>query len=231
MTSQRRRARPAVAVPGASSPPLAHEADIEGPSALLDRLIFLSDGVFAIAMTLLVFGLTIPDVSSGDSLAQSLIDLWPKYVSYALSFAVIASYWSAHQRMFRYLVRADNVLVALNVLLLMWIGFQPFSTNVVRTYSGGVAVSFYAGTLAATGAVSLAMWLYASHSHRLIRRSLDARTIHYVTWRAVIVPLVFLVSMPIAQINPTVAQFFWIAILPLMLLLRRAYGGAKTTRV
>ena len=199
-----------------------------GPSALLDRLIFLSDGVFAIAMTLLIFGLTVPDVAP-EALAAELVALWPKYLTYAISFVVVALYWSAHQRTFGYIVRADGVLIGLNVLLLLLIGFQPFLTNVLRTYSGPgltAAVTFYAATLTLTGIVLLAIWLYATSAHRLVSPSLGQRAIRYGTWRTAIVPTVFLLSIPIALINGTVAELTWILIFPVTLFLRRLFARA-----
>src|SRR5438105_3300226 len=136
-----------------------------GPAGVLERLIFLSDGVFAIAMTLLVVELTLPGIAlsaQADELPARLWALRPKYLSYTISFLVIAAYWSSHQRIFGFILRADGVLVSLNVLLLLLIAFQPFPTNVLGTYGDQrAAVVLYAATLAAAGLFVLALWLYA----------------------------------------------------------------------
>ena len=159
-------------------------------AGLLERLIFLSDGVFAIAMTLLVVELGVPDINAtaGADLGQQLQALYPKYLSYAISFLVIASYRTSHQRIFRYIVRAGGRLVWLNIALLLCIAFQPFPTSVLGSYGTTPAVTFYAATLVATGVVVLALCVYATQNRRLVRPSLDSRLIAHHTLRAAGVP-------------------------------------------
>ena len=111
------------------------------------------------------------------ALVDALLALRPKYLSFGISFLVIASYWTSHQRIFSSIVRCDTRLVWLNVLLLLCIAFQPFPTSVLGTYGTTPAVTLYAGTLAFTGTVVLVMWLYATTGHRLVRADLDARLI------------------------------------------------------
>jgi len=149
-------------------------------------LIFLSDGVFAIAMTLLVVELVVPSVipSEPSALVDALLALRPKYLSFGISFVVIASYWTSHQRIFSSIVRCDGRRVWLNLLLLLCIAFQPFPTNVLGTYGSTPAVTLHAGTLAFTGSVVLVMWLYATTGHRLVRADLDARLIRHHTLAA-----------------------------------------------
>jgi uncharacterized membrane protein len=196
-----------------------------GTAALFERLIFLSDGVFAIAMTLLVVGLALPTLTSSDpaKLTQALLDLGPKYFSFGVSFLVVALYWTSHQRIFGYLVRADAQLVWLNVLLLLCIAFQPFPTSVIGSYDSAPAVTLYAATLSVTGFAVLALWLYASTGRRLIGPSLSSRRIQYHTWRAAGPPLVFLASIGIAQFSPTAAKVSWLAVALIVLILRRLY--------
>ncbi len=182
----------------------------------LERLIFLSDGVFAIAMTLLAVELALPEVTSSEGtadLAHRLLALGPRYFSYALSFLVIASYWRSHQRTLRYVVRLDGRFVWLNVILLMCIAFLPFPTSVLGSYASDVAaVSLYAGTLAITGLVVLAMWLYAAHDYRLATRELTEGQIHHFVARALCAPLFFVLSIGIAQFNTDAAKYAWLAI-------------------
>jgi uncharacterized membrane protein len=199
--------------------------DSQRASALMDRLIFLSDGVFAIAMTLLAIELMLPALSSSDpsELTRALASLWPKYLSFLISFVVIASYWMSHQRIFRYIVRTDARLVWLNMLLLLLIAFQPFPTSVLGTYSSTPAVTFYAGTLVVTGVLVLAMWVYATTNHRLVAHSLSARQIRRTTIGAAAAPLVFLVSIFIAQANANLAEYFWLTIALIAGVLRWAF--------
>ncbi len=203
----------------------------ERPAAgTLDRLIFLSDGVFAIAMTLLVVELTVPDLAPGSTndLVQGLSALGPRYFSFTVSFLVIASYWRAHQRIFSYVVRTDDRLVWLNVLLLLCIAFQPFPTSVMGRYGNQpVAVTLYAGTLAVTGVILLLLWVYATSGRRLVRPDIAGRLVAHQMWRAVTVPIVFLVSIAIAQVNPSAAEYSWVSIAFVLFVLRWIFRDAR----
>jgi len=195
----------------------------------LERLVFLSDGVFAIAMTLLAVELALPQVTGrpGD-LGQRLLALGPKYFSYALSFVVIASYWRSHQRIFRDVIRIDGRFMWLNLLMLLCIAFLPFPTSVLGTYSDEVAaVTLYAGTLAATGMVVLAMWLYASVGRRLIGNRLSSREIQQSTVRAMVPPTVFALSIGIAQFNTSAAMYAWLSIIVVMQIASLVGRGAQ----
>jgi TMEM175 potassium channel family protein len=201
----------------------------ERPAAgTLERLIFLSDGVFAIAMTLLVVELTPPDLASGTAnLVQGLSALGPSYFSFTISFLVIASYWRAHQRMFSHVLRADDRLVWLNVLLLLCIAFEPFPTSVMGRYGNqSVAVTLYAATLAVTGVILLLLWLYATSGRRLVSADIDPRLVAHQMWRAATVPIVFLVSIAIAQVNPSAAEYSWISIAFLLFVLGWVFRDA-----
>jgi uncharacterized membrane protein len=131
-------------------------------------------------MTLLVVELTVPEIASGAPIdvGPRLWALGPRYFSYAVSFLVIASYWRAHQRIFSYVVRSDEGLVWINVLLLLCIAFQPFPTSVLGRYGDQpAAVTLYAGTLATTGVIVLVLWIYATSGRRLVRPDIDRRVV------------------------------------------------------
>ncbi len=183
----------------------------------------LSDGVFAIAITLMVLQLTVPDLSRGEltQLSSRLLALWPKYLSYAISFVVVFSYWLTHRNIFQHVRRADSVLVVLNGALLFLIAFQPFPTGVLGTYGDQRAsVILFAGTLAGTGVVILTLWLYATHNRRLVHPELDAIVIRNHTLRAVSAPSVFLASMVIALASPLVAELSWLLLGAILIALR-----------
>ena len=123
----------------------------------------------------------------------------------------------------RYIVRADGRLVRLNILPLLCIAFQPFPTSVLCAYSTTPAVTFYAATLFVTGVMVLALWVYATRGRRLVSPNLDGRLIEHHIWRGARVPLVFLVSIGIAQVNPTAAEFSWLAVAVVFAALRWLY--------
>ena len=199
------------------------------PTGELERLIFLSDGVFAIAMTLLAIELALPEATSESplSLGQRLLALGPRYFSYALSFLVIATYWRSHQKTFAHIVRLDNRFVWLNLVLLLCIAFVPFPTSVLGNYGEDLAaVSLYAGTLAATGLVLLAMWLYAAIGRRLVSPQLTSHQIRYYIARAICAPLIFLLSIGIAKVDVSAAKYAWLAIAVVMYAIGRFSGDS-----
>ncbi len=190
----------------------------------LDRAIFFSDGVHAIAITLLVLQITVPAVS-GDRLGSALVDHSSEYFAYGLSFVVIGFYWLLHHRVFDVVIRQDRVMLRLNLLVLACIAFLPFPTAVIGRYGGQeYAVVAYAASLAATGAAWYALWWWVSHGRRLIDDTLTDREIAHVTVHRIATPVVFAASIPIALVNPAAAEYSWLALVPITWALRRRYA-------
>jgi uncharacterized membrane protein len=129
------------------------------------RIEAFSDGVFAIAITLLVLEVRVPHVEEGSSLAHALIDIWPSYVAYAVSFVSIGIMWANHHNMFKDIARFDHTVVVLNLLLLLTISFLPFPTALVAEYvreghHQTEAVLVYASTMAFVAVGFNGLWLY-----------------------------------------------------------------------
>jgi uncharacterized membrane protein len=128
------------------------------------RLEAFSDAVFAIAITLLVLGLHVP--ASGDgSLGHALVDEWPSFASYLVSFVVIGIIWVNHHAVLDHVTEADRTLLFLNLFLLLWVTFIPFPTAVLaehlRTGSDEhLAAAIYSGTMTLMGLSFGALWLY-----------------------------------------------------------------------
>jgi uncharacterized membrane protein len=192
-----------------------------------DRLVFFSDAVFAIAITLLALELRLPEgiVAGDDALWRAILGLWPRYLSFLVSFLVIGLFWIGHHRMFRLINRFDDALLWINLLFLMCIVVIPYPTSVLGEHPGTrPAVILYAGILATTGLLQTGIWLYATTGRRLVDTTLpDAQyrlLVHLVTARVFGSPMVFLVSMAIAYRWPTAAMYCWILIAPNMLVIR-----------
>ena len=137
----------------------------------LGRTLALSDGIFAIAMTLLAFQIQVPNLTGNEvhHLSRALGDLGDRYYVFALTFSVIGLFWLAHHRLFNQVERADEPLMLLNLLLLMTIAFLPFSSSVLGRYGGErVAVIFYASSLAVTGTLLTALIAVARHRRLLV---------------------------------------------------------------
>ena len=178
-----------------------------------ERVIFFSDAVFAIAITLLALDVRLPQLPPGTleaEFTERLLGLWPRYLGYVVSFLVIGNYWLAHRRMFRHVVRFDGALVWLNLLFLMTIAFLPFPSGLLGEYGDErPVVSLYAGVLSITGLLSTAMWVYATHGRRLVEPDIDARIVRVLTLRALSVPVVFLISIGLAFFSPSLAMAAW----------------------
>ncbi|MGH2807505.1 MAG: TMEM175 family protein [Actinomycetota bacterium] len=177
------------------------------------RLQTFSDGVFAIAITLLALEIDIPPASErgGASLTLALRELWPSFAAYAVSFLQIGVMWANHHNRFKVIRRSDHALIVLNTLLLMCVAFLPVATGVladhVRGSSGDVraATVLYTGTLAASAAVFTALWLWASRNKRLVDEAVDAAALRTMDRRYVAGLLLYLAAMALSPFWPSVA--------------------------
>jgi uncharacterized membrane protein len=129
------------------------------------RLEAFSDGVFAIAITLLVLEISVPP-GSEDHLLDAVVDEWPSYLAYVVSFSTIGAVWLAHSAITEYLHGANTLLIRLNLLLLMVVSFLPFPTRLLAEYLGDddparVAATIYGLTLLAAAALVAVLWRYA----------------------------------------------------------------------
>src|SRR5439155_490685 len=146
----------------------------------LDRVIFLSDGVFAIAMTLLVLDLRLPPMSvrSSAALRDALLADIPRFISFFISFEVIGIFWLAHLRQFSLIARYTRGLAFINLLFLLSIAIMPFSTTLVGEYGSlSLAGVFYSLSLVFTSVASNMRWLFAVGRRSLLAGADDARGI------------------------------------------------------
>jgi uncharacterized membrane protein len=189
----------------------------------LERVIFFSDAVFAIAMTLLVIDITIPAVSdmTNDDLIEQLRLLAPNIFSYTLSFAVVGTYWLAHWRRFHYIGRANEQLALINLFLLGFVALIPFPTAVLGAHGDlPAALVLYVGVLSAGGIVGALSWLYAYRAG-LCRPGVGGRELRLGLMRSLIGPAVMLASLPLIAVSTTLAELSWILIFPIQVFLRR----------
>jgi|tagenome__1003787_1003787.scaffolds.fasta_scaffold20624896_2 uncharacterized membrane protein len=171
-----------------------------------NRLEAFSDGVFAIAITLLVLEIHVPEHPE-EGLARALVDQWPAYASYVVSFFVIGIIWINHHAVFDHLVRVDRALLFLNLLLLFGVALLPWPTNVLATYmqEGGaderVAAVLYTGVMTLMGASFGALWTYATRHRRLLDDSLSTEEIRLRTRRFTIGAPVYAFAMLVGLVS------------------------------
>jgi uncharacterized membrane protein len=197
---------------------------LDGSGTDMGRLLSLTDGVFAFALTFLVITLLLP--TPGSSGLPPLLSLLAKlktgFLAYALSFFVIATWWNSHHRLFSPIVRYDYTLVRLNSVFLLVISITSFLVGLLFDYGPGggtptqstqLVIVIYAGVQAAGGLVLLAIWRHATHEHRLVEARLPPEWIRGAELSLSISIAVFLASMAIALVSPIAAELTWIAIL------------------
>ena len=150
------------------------------------RLEAFSDGVFAIAVTLLILDIGVSG-TAGHDLGAAIRGMWPSYLAYIASFSTIGAAWLAHNAITEYLDRADAAFVRLNLLLLLFISFLPFPTRLVAEFirqdkAERVAVTFYGIILLLSSTLLLVLWRYAVRA-KLVRPDLADEEIELLTER------------------------------------------------
>jgi uncharacterized membrane protein len=186
-----------------------------------DRTVALSDGVFAIALTLLVLNVSAPSLGPGHEgvLGSRLLDHGQEYLSYALGFAVIALLWVRHHTLYRGIDRIDTRLTVNNLVYLGLVAFLPYPTRILGLYgSQPAAIVLYATTVTAVTIVARLMIVHAMRAGLLSdagRREVRRRE-HWV-----IVPVVFLLSIPISFVSTSAALYSWALLFIVPLVYRR----------
>jgi uncharacterized membrane protein len=148
------------------------------------RIEAFSDGVLAVAITLLILDVHVPDVQTG--LLPALLKQWPTYLGYVTSFLVITIFWANHHDMFRHIYQVDYALLIINAFFLMCIAFIPFATALLTKYITSpteqhTAAIVYGATLLLNGILFNSIWWYAVGKRRLVLRDLDAPAVQRLT--------------------------------------------------
>jgi uncharacterized membrane protein len=194
------------------------------PNPGLERIIFFSDAVMAIAVTLLAVDIKPPDVGPSQ-LAAALVELSPKFVSFALSFMIIASFWVMHHMTFSYIRDYDYRLAWLNILFLMFIALTPFASSLLGAYIfNDSALMLYSFVIAMAGFTRASIWEYAVREHRFVDSSLSKDLIRKVRVRNMLAPIAFGVSIPLVLIN-TAFIGIWVVVPISILLFRKLPKG------
>jgi uncharacterized membrane protein len=197
----------------------------------LDRILALSDGIFAFSLTLLALSLVVPQLTSGQSnaeLSKKLAEEIPSFFVYFWSFFVVSFYWFAHHRVFRYIKRYDSPMMWFNLVFLMFITLVPFITNLMKYADLQLTVVIAAIFYSVPGFAISLLWQHSSKNHRLIDKGLSRDMIRLTRIRNYISPLVFIASIPFSYINPYFTPAFWLVMIPLRIVVIRKSTVHKT---
>ena len=185
----------------------------------LERLILFSDAVFAIAITLLVIEIKIPEIHekpvTDNAVLHKLAELIPKFVGFLVSFLLIGQYWIVHHRMFSFVINFTDRLIWLNILFLFAIALMPFSTGFYSEYvlRGVVTpVIFYTANIALLGLANFLMWRYLSNQKNNLTENLTPALARYFSLRALTVPTIFVIFSFVYLYKPMIAFFIPILI-------------------
>lgn len=172
------------------------------------RIEAFSDGVFAIAITLLILAIKVPKISElGEGgLCAALLALWPNYLAFVTSFATILAKWVNHHRIFVFIQRSDHTFLYWNGLVLLLITFLPFPTALMAEYlqhpEGKVAGAVFSGTFVAISFAFKGLWHYASKDGRLLTQSIHQDDIEQINKRLRFGPLLYLGPFAVSFVSP-----------------------------
>jgi len=179
----------------------------------LERIVFFSDAVMAIAITLLAIDIRVPEIEPALAVAElpaQLAAITPNLLTFFISFIVIGIYWISHHRYFSYIKRYDTRLMLLNLMFLFFIACMPFVASLLGRFpSVPIALVTYTLAVAALGISMALIWRYASNNYRLIEPNLDTGTIRTINIRLFVAPLMFLVALPFAFVSTLAVIVVW----------------------
>jgi uncharacterized membrane protein len=189
-----------------------------------NRIEALTDGIFAVVMTILVLDISVPQISShptvdstiaGTELLKGLFDLWPKILSFGISFVILAIYWMAHHSQFHYIKHANRGLIWINIMFLMATCLLPFSTSLLGEYiDQEVSILVYGGNSIIIASLLYIQWWYAtSHHSRLVHENLDP-VIKTTSYRRLLFGIiVYLIAIGISFVYIQLSVFLFAIIL------------------
>jgi uncharacterized membrane protein len=180
----------------------------------LERFSFFSDGVFAIAITLLVIEIKVPVVhgATNDALLHSLSEMSLKFLGFLISFGIVGHYWSVHHRIFGYLQKYNTSLLWINLAFLFSVVILPFSSGFIGEYSSDLNIyvpyAVYVANICLTGLMNCWLWLFISNPKKqFLTHTLSKARIRLGLYRSLVIPVVFLISFIVYFMSPIVSRF------------------------
>ena len=168
------------------------------------RVMALTDGVFAIIMTLLVLDIRVPQLAAGESLRTAfLLDVWPNVVVFVISFVLTGLYWVAHRDMFNLVRGVDRGLVWLNILFMLPVALVPAAAALLGAYSHEqLALSIYGLLFVLIALMRLALWYYIGTRRHLLIEHVDRRTLWTGAFTSIALILAYLIAILVAGFAP-----------------------------
>jgi uncharacterized membrane protein len=187
-----------------------------------NRVEALTDGVFAVAMTLLVLDIKVPELQPPLDISQlsgRLLDLWPKFLSYMISFVILGVYWVGHHFQLSFIRKVDRPLLWINLLFLLWVVLVPFSTALLSEYPmTQIAITVYGLNLIAIGVTLAGHWWYATVETRHVDADIHPALVRGALLRTLMAPSVYVVAIAVSFVRPELSLFLY-ALVPVLYIL------------
>ncbi len=197
-----------------------------------DRVVAFSDGVFAIIITILVLDIRVPDLASGQSLRDSLDEVWPTLVSWIISFLIVGLYWVWHRGTFANVREADLVTVALNLLFLLPVSLVPYAASAIGEYPDDpLALHLYGGVLVATTSVRVGLVVYLDRHPALLWETPSAQGRRLRVLAAAFPLAVYAVALAVADASPSLSRTMYLLLPGLYVLLIAILRRDRRTQV
>ena len=188
------------------------------------RIEALSDGIFAIAMTILIlsfetlFQQPVPGIKEKD-LMDMMKTYLPDLLHYMESFIILGTFWYLHHRQFHFIKKVDAIAIFINIIALMFIALIPFSSVILGDYGNvrPAAILFECNLLLA-GLTFFGHWIYVSHKHRFVNENMDVETVKFYGKRNMLIPVVSLLAGLVSFFQPRMGVSLYFAV-PLILIL------------
>jgi uncharacterized membrane protein len=174
----------------------------------INRIEALSDGVFAITMTLLILNIDIPHLPGGvDPSVSELLLVLPKLENYFISFLVLGVFWIRQQMHFKVIHEADRNLMWINILFLMFVAIVPLSSSMLFEYDETpISIQIYSVNVMILSIILHYQWNYAIKNHRLVDKSLDMAALKKIRLVNLVLPLVFVITFFLSMVNMRIAK-------------------------
>ena len=182
------------------------------------RLETLEDGVFAIAMTLLVLNLKVP-AKLDNSLLKAILQIWPDLITFFGSFILLGVFWFGHRAALHYVKHADHIFHWLELILLMFVSIVPFSASLIsKYYNEQAAIIIYGTNLIAIGITLTIQWYYASNNYRLIDSQVPKTVINFAKIRSIFAPVAYSIAVLLSFIDLKISLILF-TIIPVLYIL------------
>ncbi len=180
------------------------------------RVTALTDGVFAIVLTLLVLDLRPPQARTDAQLLNQLHELAPALITFVVSFAIVSVFWYGHHMEAHWIRRSDRIHLGITLVLLLTICFVPFSAALLgRNQQLPLAATVYGANLCLAGVARYLHWRYATHGWRLVDETMDSQLITHVRRVFLLVVFLYVVAIAIAWLS-TIAAIICLALIPIL---------------